>query len=157
MKLFLFSAQFEKCWSVRIIWMWPVQWLGKIGYRSRGERKGGHLNCTKQIPNHLSSILNRGASLMAQMVKNQPAKAGDLDSIPGSGRLPGEGNGNPLQYSCLGNSRTEEPGRLQPTGSQKVRHDWAASLSFFLVTSYMIIKRWPWLPGLPWLYFHFVR
>ena len=40
---------------------------------------------------------------MAQMVKNQPAKAGDLDSIPGSGRLPGEGNGNPLQYFCLGN------------------------------------------------------
>ena len=33
------------------------------------------------------------------MVKNPPAKA----SIPGSGRSPGEGNGNPLQYSCLGN------------------------------------------------------
>ena len=30
--------------------------------------------------------------------------AGDLGSIPGSGRLPGEGNGNPLQYSCLKNS-----------------------------------------------------
>ena len=29
--------------------------------------------------------------------------AGDLGSIPGSGRSPGEGNGNPLQYSCLGN------------------------------------------------------
>ena len=29
--------------------------------------------------------------------------AGDLDSIPGSGRFPGEGNGNPLQYSCLEN------------------------------------------------------
>ena len=29
--------------------------------------------------------------------------AGDLDSIPGSGKSPGEGNGNPLQYSCLGN------------------------------------------------------
>ena len=29
--------------------------------------------------------------------------AGDLSSIPGSGRYPGEGNGNPLQYSCLGN------------------------------------------------------
>ena len=30
--------------------------------------------------------------------------AGDLGSIPGSGRSPGEGNGNPLQYSCQGNS-----------------------------------------------------
>ena len=36
-------------------------------------------------------------------VKNPPATAGDVSSIPGSGRSPGEGNGNPLQYSCLGN------------------------------------------------------
>ena len=38
------------------------------------------------------------------MVKNLPANSGDVVSIPGSGRSPGEGNGNPLQYSCLGNS-----------------------------------------------------
>ena len=37
------------------------------------------------------------------MVKNSPANAGDAGSIPGSGRSPGEGNGNPLQYACLGN------------------------------------------------------
>ena len=37
------------------------------------------------------------------MVKNPPANAGDMVSIPGSGRSPGEENGNPLQYSCLGN------------------------------------------------------
>ena len=37
------------------------------------------------------------------MVKDPPANAGDTGSIPGSGRSPGEGNGNPLQYSCLGN------------------------------------------------------
>ena len=36
-------------------------------------------------------------------VKNPPASAGAAGSIPGSGRSPGEGNGNPLQYSCLGN------------------------------------------------------
>ena len=35
--------------------------------------------------------------------KESPANTGDLGSIPGSGRCPGEGNGNPLQYSCLGN------------------------------------------------------
>ena len=34
-------------------------------------------------------------------VKNLPANAGDAGSIPGSGRYPGEGNGSPLQYSCL--------------------------------------------------------
>ena len=38
------------------------------------------------------------------VVKNPPANAGDAGSIPGSGRSPGEGNGNPLQYSCLQNS-----------------------------------------------------
>ena len=37
------------------------------------------------------------------VVKNLPANAGDVGSIPGSGRSPGEGNGNPLQYSCLEN------------------------------------------------------
>ena len=35
------------------------------------------------------------------MVKNLPANAGDAGSIPGSGSSPGEGNSNPLQYSCL--------------------------------------------------------
>ena len=37
------------------------------------------------------------------MVKNLPANAGDLGSIPELGRSPGVGNGNSLQYSCLGN------------------------------------------------------
>ena len=42
----------------------------------------------------------------SSVVKNLPAKAedtGDVGSIPGSGRSPGEGNGNPLQYACRGN------------------------------------------------------
>ena len=38
------------------------------------------------------------------VVKNLPASVEDLGSIPGSGRSPGEGNGNPLQCFCLGNS-----------------------------------------------------
>ena len=37
------------------------------------------------------------------MVKNPPANAGDAGSVPGSGRSPGGGNGNPLLYSCLRN------------------------------------------------------
>ena len=37
------------------------------------------------------------------MVKNPPANAGDTGSVPGSGRSPAGGSGNPLQYSCLGN------------------------------------------------------
>ena len=38
------------------------------------------------------------------MFKNPPASVGDMGSIPGLGGSPGEGNGNPLQYSCLENS-----------------------------------------------------
>ena len=55
------------------------------------------------------------------MVKNLPASAadsGDSDSIPESGRSPGVGNGNPLQYSRLKISWTEEPGGLLSMGSQ---------------------------------------
>ena len=48
----------------------------------------------------------------------------NLDPIPGLRRSPGGGHGNPLQYSCLGESPgTEEPGGLQFTGSQRVRQD----------------------------------
>ena len=42
------------------------------------------------------------------VVKNPPANAGDMGSITGSGRYPGEGNGNPLKYSCLGNPMDRE-------------------------------------------------
>ena len=42
-------------------------------------------------------------SLVAQTVKVSAYNVGDVGSIPGLGRSPGEGNGNPLQYSCLEN------------------------------------------------------
>ena len=44
-----------------------------------------------------------GVSQVALVVKNPPTNAGDLGSMPGLGRSPGDGNGNPLQYSCLEN------------------------------------------------------
>ena len=49
------------------------------------------------------------------VVKNPHASAGDtgdVGSIPGSGRSPGEGSSSLLQYSCLGNPQTEEPGEV---------------------------------------------
>ena len=60
------------------------------------------------------------------VVKNLPANAGntgEVGSIPGWGRSPGEGHGTPLHYSGLEISWTEEPGGLQSVGSQTVRHD----------------------------------
>ena len=47
--------------------------------------------------------LRRATSLVAHMVKVSAYSVGDLGLIPGLGRSPGEENGNPLQYSCLGN------------------------------------------------------
>ena len=54
------------------------------------------------------------------MVKNPPVNAGDAGSIPGSGRSPGEGNGNPLQYFLPGKSYGQRSlWGLQSMGSQK--------------------------------------
>ena len=50
--------------------------------------------------------------------KQPPANAGDLGSTAGLGRSPGEGNCNPLQYSCLGNPLAREAWRA--TGSQEL-------------------------------------
>ena len=55
--------------------------------------------------------------------KESACNVGDLALIPVSGRSPGEENGNLLQYSCLENPWTEEPGGLQSTGSQRVGYD----------------------------------
>ena len=64
------------------------------------------------------------------MVKNPPANVGlmspdirDVGSIPGLGRCPGGGHGNPLQYSCLEKPMDGGAGRLQSVLSQRVRHD----------------------------------
>ena len=62
------------------------------------------------------------------LIKNLACNAWDAGSIPGSGRSPGEGNGNPLQYCCLENpmnQKTEEPDGLQSMGWQWVRYDLA--------------------------------
>ena len=53
------------------------------------------------------------------ITKESACNAGDLGSIPGSGRSPGEGNSYPLQYPCLENSMDRETGRIQSIGLQK--------------------------------------
>ena len=55
---------------------------------------------------HNNSLLNNWASQVAIVIKNPPANVGDARDVglsPGLERSPGEGNGYPLQYSCLGN------------------------------------------------------
>ena len=58
------------------------------------------------IHTYICTYVYAWASQVAQLVKNPPASVGDardVGSILGSGRSPGGGNGNPLQYSCLEN------------------------------------------------------
>ena len=57
------------------------------------------------------------------MVKNLPANAGDIGSIPRLGPFPGGGDGNSLHYDAEKIPWTEEFGRLPSTGLQGVRHD----------------------------------
>ena len=57
------------------------------------------------------------------VVKNSPAHAGDTGSIPELVRSPGDGSGNPLQYSCLGNPMDRGAWRATVHGVAQVRHD----------------------------------
>ena len=77
------------------------------------EQAQGELVITQMLNwAHTNSLEAPLASQFVLMVKNPPANAGDvrkLGSIPGSGRSPGGGNGNPLQYSCLENTTDRRP------------------------------------------------
>ena len=59
------------------------------------------------------------------MVKNPPANAGDAGPIPGLRRSPGEGNGNPFQYSCLENPMDRGGWQATVHGVARVRDDLA--------------------------------
>ena len=59
------------------------------------------------------------------VVKNLPANAGDMGLSPGLGRYPGERHGNPLQYSCLGNSMDRGAWWATVHGIARVGHDLA--------------------------------
>ena len=61
--------------------------------------------------------------------KKSAYNAGDLGSIPGSGRSPGEGNGNPLQYSCLENTTDRAAWQATVHGVSRVGHNLA--LNYF--------------------------
>ena len=64
--------------------------------------------------------------MLAQTVKNPSANTGNIDdmgSLPESGRSPGEGNGNPLQYVCLENSMDKGAWQATLHGLQRVEHD----------------------------------
>ena len=70
------------------------------------------------------------------VVKNPPASTGDTRDeglTPESGRSPGVGSGNPLQYSCLGGSMDRGAWRLQSVGPQRVRHEQLSTNTLYIV------------------------
>ena len=64
--------------------------------------------------------------------KESACDAGGLGSIPVSGRSPGGGNGNPLQYFCLGNPMDRRAWRATVCGAAKVRHDLVTKRQQFI-------------------------
>ena len=87
--------------------------------------KGSAGSClVSHVPNNhsLLGLASFWASLMDQLVKNLPANAGvarEVGLIPGPGRPPGRGKGNPLQYSCLGNPMDRGPWQATVHGVTK--------------------------------------
>ena len=72
------------------------------------------------------------------VMKNPPANAGDADSIPGMGRGPEEGNGNPLQYSCLGNTMDESLAGGSPWGHEEL--DMTERLHIHTLPRYVLTR-----------------
>ena len=73
------------------------------------------------------------------MVKNIPANAGDAGLIPESGKTPGEGNGNPLHYSCLGNPMNRRSlGGYSPWSRKRVGDNLASKQQYSIVYTYHI-------------------
>ena len=90
--------------------------------RLRRQRTPPDTHAEGQRP-HAEGLCTLGHFAPSPAVKNLVANAGDVrdtGSIPGSGRSPGGGHGNPLRCSCL--EKPEGPGGLQSTGAHRVSH-----------------------------------
>ena len=115
--------------------MWRRQWQPSpviLPGKSHGQRSLVGYSPWGRKESDTTQRLHFRVSLVAKRLKHLPASArnaGELGSIPGLGRCPGEGNGNSLQYSCLGNPM--DRGALQatnsPWGHERVGHNLATA------------------------------
>ena len=92
-----------------------IQWLLFHARKAGGQGSSPGQGTRADMP-QMKILHTATASLVTLEVKNPPVNAGDMGSIPGLGRSPGEGNGNPLQYSAW-----EIPGTEEPGGPQSIR------------------------------------
>ena len=104
------------------------------------DRDGIHWKKRKTVQKLVQPVIRLGKIVLSpggSEVKASACNAGDLGSIPGLGRSPGEGNGNPLQYSCLENPMDREVRWATVYGVAKSRtqlSDFTFTFSFSLHT-----------------------
>ena len=96
-----------------------------------------------QLVSEGDSILTQALGFPAgSEVKASPRNAGDLGSIPGSGRSPGERNGNPLQYSCLENPMDGGAWWATALGVARSRTSLSDPKAHALYASRLLALRW---------------
>ena len=83
------------------------------------------LECACLLSFSIIKLINRASLFIGLTSKESTCNAADASLIPGLGRSPGEGNGNPLQYSCLENPMDRGAWRAIIHGVTRVRHDLA--------------------------------
>ena len=83
------------------------------------------LECACLLSFSIIKLINRASLFIGLSSKESTCNAGNASLIPGLGRSPGEGSGNLLQYSCLGNPMDRAPWWATVMRSQRVRHDLA--------------------------------
>ena len=120
----------------------PLNHVGRRKFTSYRKRGKWRQHCvTEDLSDRPNSFQNSRnlcyslwASLVAQTVKNLPVTQEMQFWSLGQGDPPGEGNGYPLQYSCLENPIDREPGRWQSMELQRAGHDWGITFYFEKVT-----------------------
>ena len=117
--------------SKRCLWPWPQASSCKV----LGVLLDWHITSAVDSFESCSSICRA-----SRVVENPPANTGDardVGSIPGSGRSLGVGNGNLLQYSCLGNPMNRGAWWAIAYGVTRVEHDWTLLHSSICISAYI--------------------
>ena len=117
------------CWggSKQMNWGMRTRYSPSADYKQGGE--GIIFPSNREDPNYWQGAVHKGI-LGGSDSQESACSAGDLDLIPGLGRSPGGGDVATHPVFLPGEFPwTEEPGRLQSMGSQRVRHDWATKHS----------------------------
>ena len=99
------------------------------------------LECACLLSFSIIKLINRASLFIGLTSKESTCNAADASLIPGLRRSPGEGNGNPLQYSCLESPLAEEPGGLQSMDHKRVSHNLATKPQTYKNGKYSIYPK----------------